>query len=147
EAPMPPTLARAPSGEPILVDRPSEGAAEIGAKLAEGVTIAAARAERAASVPRGAILELDLRVDGGPREGTAVAVQADSDAGERLRFDHLLLSAWTDLAHAPRGRLVRDFVPLPVGRGTRGTRWTIRVGLKNRRGAALPVHDPGHARG
>jgi hypothetical protein len=148
EAPMPPTPARAPSGEPILtlVDRPTEGAAEIGAALADGVTIVAARAQRSASVPRGAILELDLRVDGRPREGTAVVVQADSDAGERLRFDHLLLSAWTDLAHAPRGRLVRDFVPLPVGRGTRGTRWTIRVGLKSRRGAVLPVHDPGRAR-
>jgi len=137
EPPMPPTVARAPNGEPILVDRPPAGATDVGASLGQGVTLVAARAQRTETVPGGAILELVLRVDGRPAEGTAVVVEVDSDAGERLRFDHLLLSAWTDLAHAPRGRLVGDFVPLPIPPGMRGRQWTARVGLKDARGRAL----------
>jgi hypothetical protein len=143
EPPMPPNPPRAPNGEPILVEAPPPASAPVGAAFANGVTLVAAGAAPADSVPAGGMLELDFRVDGAPRPETKVIVQAVSEAGERLRFDHLLLSAWTDLHSAPRGRLVRDLVPLPL-RG--GGAWRLEVGLATGAGADVAVTDPGQAR-
>jgi hypothetical protein len=136
EPPVPRAPPRAPNGEPILTDQLPPSARPSGEVFSDEVELVSASPGAGAELhgQRGEPLsiELDWRVRRPPRDETAVVVTLESDTGERLTADHVLLSAWTDLAHAPSGPaapIVRDIVPLVIGRGTRGKRWTITAGL------------------
>lgn len=148
EPAAPPSVMRAPTGEPIVADSPPHDAAPIGAVFDVGAILEAVRIEpehyHAGDV---AILELDWRLTREVPKETGVFVHVEAPRGNLILADHKLISAFLDLRYAPVGKTLRDRVPVVLPDQARIGQWTVWVGLWDTgpRMARHIVTDPGHA--
>jgi hypothetical protein len=135
-------------GRPVIADAIGEGAVRIDVKLAGDVTLEAATLSdpepRAGS---DVTLELDWRRDEAVPRDVGVFVHIDPSSGPTIEGDHVLLSSVLDLEDAPRGKTLRDVLPIHVPENATGKTFKVWVGLwrVRREGARLHVLEPGHA--
>ena len=121
---------RAPGGEVILAQAPPERAQRLDVRFEIPVVLEAARLDPKVQPGRVIIAELDWRTSKGVPPNTSVFVHMEGP-GDPARADHRLISAWSELHHAPRDQTLRDIVPIVVPEKARPGEWTVWVGLWN----------------
>ena len=143
EPPMPVQQPVAPNGAPVMVQELPAGASAVGAKfelpvVLEGFSAAPSRRGEPAAI------ELYWRVTGKVPVGTSIFVHFEGPGGQFSRADHDMVSAFTDLRHAPKNALMRDVVPVALP--DRQGEWTVWVGLWSHlpeKGQRYKIVDPG----
>jgi hypothetical protein len=152
EPPIPPRPLLAPSGEDVVASSPPEGAVPLGARLAGGVTLEAARLDvsDAASDPRELTVELDWRLAERARPGMGVFVHITGSPGDNaLNVDHTLISSVVPFEAAPTGTTLRDIsIPITLPASREHRTWEVYVGLwmARRSGDRVRVIDAGTAK-